>query len=126
VTDLTRLPAEAGDPVVDRISTLLGVGTLVIVGTVALGSLLVVAAGRSPIEQHGPPLDAGSIPADLAALRPEGWLWLGLVLTVVLPIARVGLAMLGFVRGHERRMTLVSLATLAVLGVSIAIALVTR
>ena len=118
--------ARGRDAVVDRISALLGAGTLVIVLTVAVGSLLLVLAGRTPVTEQGPALDAARIPGDLVALRPEGWLWLGLLLTVTLPIARVLLALLGFLRNGEQRMGAVSIATLGVLAVSIGIAVVTR
>ena len=118
--------ADSGDRVIDRITALLGVGTLVIVACVGLGSALVVAAGHTPVQQHGPGLDPAAIPADLVALRPDGWLWLGLLLSVALPIARVFVALLGFARNGERRMAAVSVATLTVLAVSVLIALVTR
>lgn len=114
------------DRVVDRISDLLGAGTLAVVASVALGSALVVLAGRTPVAEHGPALDLGRIPADLVALRPDGWLWLGLLLTVTLPVARVVLALAGFARSGERRLVGVSAATLAVLAVSVAVALATR
>lgn len=118
--------APGRDVVVDRISSLLGVGTLVIVACVGVGSALVVAAGHTPVVERGPGLDLAAIPGDLVALRPDGWLWLGLLLSVALPIARVLVALLGFVRNFERRMAAVSIATLSVLAVSVGIALVTR
>jgi uncharacterized membrane protein len=119
------LRSEGRDPVVERVSTLLGAGTLAIVLAVAIGTLLVVVAGRTPVAEHGPTLDIARIPGDLVALRPDGWLWLGLLLTVTLPIARVVLALVGFVRSGERRLAVVSVATLSVLALSIAIALMT-
>ena len=122
---MSTVGADRRDSVVDRISALLAAGTLVIVLTVAVGSLLVVLAGRTPVIEHGPALDPARIPGDLLALRPEGWLWLGLLLTVTLPIARVLLALLEFVRYGEHRMAAVSIATLGVLAVSIGIAVVT-
>jgi uncharacterized membrane protein len=112
--------------VVDRISTLLGAGTLAIVITVALGSVLVVASGRTPVVERGPALDLATIPTGLVALRPDGWLWLGVLLTVTLPILRVLLALVGFVRNGELRLAAVSVATLSVLAVSVLIAWVTR
>ncbi len=123
---MSAVPRDARDPVVDRISGLLGAGTLAIVLAVGVGTLLVVLAGRTPVAEHGPALDVARIPGDLVALRPEGWLWLGLLLTVTLPIARVVLALVGFLRNGERRLAAVSVATLGVLALSVLIAWVTR
>jgi uncharacterized membrane protein len=85
--------------------------------------LLALAAGRRPIVDHGPALDAAALVPDILALRPEGFLWLGLVLTVTLPAARVLFALLGFVRLRDVRAASVAVAVLCVLALSVAVAL---
>jgi uncharacterized membrane protein len=118
--------ATAPDPTVHAVGTLLGAGTLVVVGLVLVGTLLALAAGRRPLTDHGPALDPSAILRDLVALRPEGFLWLGIVVGVALPAARVALAIVGFAREGDRRATAVAVAVLAVLGLSVVIALVSR
>jgi uncharacterized membrane protein len=114
------------DPLVDLIARLLGAGTIAVVLVVAAGTLLVLLTGVVPVEQVGPALDPGRLVADLLALRPEAVLWVGLLLSIVLPTARVGLALVGFARRGERRLVVISASTLVVLGASVAAALVTR
>lgn len=114
------------DPLVESVARLLGVGTLVIVVAVALGTALILLAGRVPVAEPGPALDPGRVLRDLAGLRGEGVLWLGLLLSVGLPTARVALALAGFARRGERRLVAVSVSTLAVLGLSVTLALLTR
>ena len=48
-----------------------------------------MAAGISPLDPGWPPLDVAAIPSDLLALRPEGFLWLGLLVTIATPLLRV-------------------------------------
>ncbi len=125
MTGATRepLPAEpAPDGTVQAVSRLLAAGTALVVGLVTVGTLLAVAAGRRPLQEHGPALDAGRTLVDLLALRPEGFLWLGLLLTVVLPPARVALALLGFAREGDRTAAAIALAVLGVLGLSMVVA----
>jgi uncharacterized membrane protein len=107
---------------VETVGDLLRVGTLAVVTLVAVGTVLVLAAGRRPLLERGPEFDPARTIADLVALRPEGFLWLGLLLTVVLPAARVGLALIGFARERDVRAAAVGLAILTVLGVSVVLA----
>ncbi|CAN5426422.1 hypothetical protein BH20CHL6_BH20CHL6_10370 [soil metagenome] len=109
-----------------QIARLLSVGALAIVTTVSVGSLLIVAAGNTPVRQPGPPLDPTRIPADILALRAEGFLWLGLTLTLALPTARVVASLLGFLRQGDRAQALVAAAVLAVLALAVCVALLTR
>lgn len=110
------------DRTVQAVSGLLAAGTAVVLALVAAGTLLAVAAGRRALQEPGPALDVGRTIGDLIALRPEGFLWLGLLLTVALPPARVALALLGFAREGDRIATAVALAILGVLGLSTAVA----
>jgi uncharacterized membrane protein len=117
---------EQSDATVQAVGTLLGVGTLAVVGLVVVGTALVLAAGLRPLVDRGPALVPGTLIRDLVTLRPEGFLWLGLLLTVALPAARVALALLGFARARDVRAAGVAFAVLCVLAVSVAIALVSR
>jgi uncharacterized membrane protein len=98
-----------------RIARLLTVGTRIAVGLLAVGSVLLVAAGISPLASSWPPFDPASLPADLLALRPEGFLWLGLLVTIATPLLRVTAATLGFARAGERRMVVLGIAVLVVI-----------
>lgn len=118
--------AEQTDATVQAVGTLLGTGTLAVVGLVMVGTVLALAAGLRPLVDHGPALDPGTLLRDVVALRPEGFLWVGLLLTVTLPAARVALALLGFSRARDVRAAGVALAVLCVLALSVAIALVSR
>ncbi len=102
-----------------QIAHLLSVGTRLAVALLAVGSVLLVGAGISPLEPTWPPLDVASLPADLLALRPEGFLWLGLIVTIATPLLRVAAATLGFARAGERRMVLLGLAVLVVIALAV-------
>lgn len=116
-----RAPAgRAGGAVVERrIARLLEVGTLIAIGLLAVGSSLLVLRGISPLDPDWPPLDLGELPADLLALRPEGFLWLGLLVTIGTPILRVVAATIGFAGAGERRMVALGVGVLVVLGLAI-------
>jgi uncharacterized membrane protein len=119
-----EIPAvERTDSTVQTIGTLLGAGTVAVVLLVTAGTLLALAAGRRPLSDHGPSLDPSTIVRDVLALRAEGFLWLGIVLAVTLPAARVVLAMVGFARRRDLRAAAVATAVLGVLGLSVVLAL---
>ena len=61
----------------------------------------------------------GRLPGDVLALRPEGFLWLGILGVLSTPALRVGRALLGFGRRGERRMVAISLLVLAVIAVGV-------
>jgi len=96
----------------------LQLGTYLSIGLVALGSLLLVAGGGSPIA-GGPPISIDGIASDIAALRPAGFLWLGIVGVLATPGLRVVRAMLGFARRGEQRMTVVAILVLGVIAVGV-------
>ncbi len=106
------------------------VGRLLVVGTwlamvlVLAGVVLMLLTGVDPLA-HGaiPGFDAARIPADILALRPEGFLWAGIVLIIGLPIGRVFVAGVGFLAAGDRRLGLVSLLVLLVVLVSVIAAL---
>jgi uncharacterized membrane protein len=114
------------DPVAGAVARLLSAGTLASVSLVGLGVLLLAAAGVVPTRGPGPALEPSVILADVVSLRPAGLLWVGLLLTLALPTARVALALLGFARLGDRRAAAVAAGVLCVLAVAFAVALVTR
>jgi uncharacterized membrane protein len=122
MTGLTANGSGVGAPpagVEARIARLLVVGTRLAVALLAIGSVLLIAAGISPLAEDWPPLDLAALPADLLALRPEGFLWLGLLVTIATPLLRVVTATLGFARAGERRMVGLGLAVLVVIALAV-------
>ena len=123
-----RAPAELG--LVHDTSRLVGrlltVGTIASVALAAAGVAAMLLAGETPVREPGPLFRPLEVPADLVAGHPDGLLWAALTLTVALPSARVALAGLGFLAEHDRRQAGVALAVLAVLGISLGVAIVTR
>ena len=103
------------------IARLLIIGTYVSVALLAVGALLMFATRISPLE-GGPPFEPGLIVDDIVGLRPVGFIWLGLLVVVATPAARVAASLVGYLRGGEPRMALVSGLILVVIGVSVAIA----
>ena len=106
------------------ISGLLRYGTYLAVALVLVGVAGMLLAGVDPLA-HGaaPGFDAGSIPGDLMALRPRGFLWAGLVTVMALPVGRVIVSGLGFLAAGDRRLAMVSGAVLLVVLASIGAAL---
>jgi uncharacterized membrane protein len=109
-------------PLERSIAILLTAGTYASAALLAAGVVALLAAGRSPLDD-APAFDAGRIPTDIAALRPEGFLWLGLVAVIATPAARVLAALVGYARGRERAMALVGAAILGVIVLSVVVAL---
>jgi uncharacterized membrane protein len=93
---------------------------LTYIGTALLvvGVLLMVANGIAP-SSGGPSLDLASLVGDLVALRPAGFLWLGLLAVLATPITRVVAAAVAFWLAGDRRMVAVAVAILVVIGVAI-------
>ena len=98
---------------------LLTIGTRLAVGALILGVVLMIAHAVDALGGGAAPFSAGRLVADLAALRPEGFLWLGLALAIATPVARVAGSLLGYARGGERAMALVSTAILGVIALSV-------
>jgi len=92
------------------IARLLQTGTYVAIGLIAVGTVLMLVHGLSPADQ-APALDPGRLVGDLLALRPEGFLWLGLLVVLLTPAAR----------GGEREMATVAALILVVVVIGIAL-----
>jgi uncharacterized membrane protein len=100
------------------IGRLLTIGTYASVGLVALGTILLIGRGSSPLDA-APTFDLGHVPGDLIALRPDGFLWLGILGVIATPAARVVAALIGYARAGERRMVLVAASILVVIAIGI-------
>jgi uncharacterized membrane protein len=83
-----------------------------------------LASSVNPLTAVAPAsFDIASIPADVVRLRPEGFLWLGIVTIIALPIGRVVFAGISLLAAGERRLALVSMGVLLVVLVSIVAAI---
>ena len=100
------------------IARLLQGGTYLAVALIAIGVVVMLANGLSPYDA-APALDPGRLVADLVGLRPEGFLWLGLLVVLGTPAARVALALVGYARDGEREMTIVAILILVVIVIGI-------
>jgi uncharacterized membrane protein len=100
------------------IARVLTIGTYASVGLIALGVVAMAAAGVDPLAP-APGFDPATIPADLAALRPAGFLWLGILGVLVTPASRVGASLVGYLRSGERLMAGVSVAILIVIAAGV-------
>ena len=107
------------------IARLITAGTYLSVALLGIGVLLMAAAGRSPLA-GGPAFDSTRLLGDLVALRPEGFLWLGLITAIATPSVRVAASLLGYLRGGERRMAGVSVLILGVIALSVFLATATE
>jgi uncharacterized membrane protein len=127
-SDGRQLAHLAVDPAGDRldlaIARLLSIGAYAGAALLAVGFLLMVIAGRSPLDPHVP-VDVRRLPGDLVAGRPEGAIWLGLLVLIATPSARVAASLVGYLRAGERGMVAVSAAILFVVaaGVIVGVAL---
>jgi uncharacterized membrane protein len=106
--------SEAADTIDLAIARLLTVGSYVGMTLLVVGVLLMVVVGRSPLDTPPHDFDPGALVGDILAGRPDGVLWLGLVVLLATPAARVAASVAGYVRNGERAMAGVGLAILAV------------
>jgi uncharacterized membrane protein len=102
------------------LARVLQAGTFVSIAFVAIGTALLLGGGTSPLA-GGPPLSIGAIASDIAALRPAGFLWLGILGICATPALRVVAAVVGFWRRGERGMVAVGIAILAVVAAGVVI-----
>jgi uncharacterized membrane protein len=101
------------------IARILTIGTRVAVILVVIGVVLMLSAGIDPLTSAFGAFSFAAIPGDLIALRPEGFLWAGLLLVMSMPVARVVVSGLGFLAAGNRRLALVSLLVVLVLVASV-------
>ena len=103
------------------IARLLTIGTYASVALLVMGVLLMLATGVAP-RSGGPAFDLRKLVPDLLALRPAGFIWLGLVAVVATPAARVLAALIGYARRRDRTMAIVAALILVVIALSVALA----
>jgi uncharacterized membrane protein len=103
------------------IARLLSGGTYLAIVLLAIGFGLMLANGISPLDT-APPFDIRQIPADILALRPTGFLWLGLIVVIATPSSRVIASLIGYARAGERPMVVVATAILIVIAISVLLA----
>jgi uncharacterized membrane protein len=96
--------------------------TYLAVALLTVGVVLLFANGISPLA-GGPPLDLGRLVADVAALVPAAFLWLGILAVIATPLSRVVAAAVGFARLGDRFMVAVSVAILVVIALGVVSAL---
>lgn len=104
------------------IARVLMVGTYLSMVLVTVGVLLMVRAGISPLDL-APSLDLAGALAAIEALRPEGFLWLGLVAVIATPTVRVVASLVGYLIDRELAMALVAIGILCVVVASVGLAI---
>lgn len=104
------------------IARLLTVGTYASVALLAIGFLLLLVRGISPLA-GAPPFDPSLIVDDVLNLRPIGFISLGLIVVIATPAARVAASLVGYLRRNERAMAVVAVLILAVIAISVALAM---
>jgi uncharacterized membrane protein len=107
-----------GSALESRIATILSAGTYISIALVAIGVGLMALQGIDPLAV-GPRFDLGRIIGDVAALRPAGFLWLGILGVVATPATRVVASLVGYATAGERAMVLVAIAILAVIAAGV-------
>jgi len=113
----------ASEDVERVIARLLLVGTVAGIVLLAIGVALMAINGISPVAATFPAFDPLTLLADLAAFRPEGFLWAGIVILIATPIARVVGELVTYTVRGDRALALVALAILGVIGLSVLAAL---
>jgi uncharacterized membrane protein len=103
---------------------LLTLGTRIALGLILIGVVGILLKGIDPFAPGAfPPYALTAIPSQIAALQPEGFIWAGLTVLVALPLGRVIVSGAGFLAAGDRRLALISVLVLLVIGASIAAAL---
>lgn len=105
-----------------RIARVLTSGAVVSVVLLGIGVALMITGGIDPGASAFPVFDPGRLLGDLVALRPEGFLYAGIIVVIATPIARVLGELIGFSLRGERVMAVVAVAILAVIALSVLVA----
>lgn len=90
-----------------RIARVLRLGTYLAIGLIAIGVILMLLTGRSPLDV-APALDPARLVADLMGLQPASFLWLGLIVVLLTPAARVAVSAMGYARVGDRSMAVIA------------------
>jgi uncharacterized membrane protein len=108
-----------------RLADVLRVGSEIAVGLLAIGIVLMVARGLSPLDLP-PAFAVERLVEDLVTLHPAGFLWLGTIAIMALPVVRLVVAAWSFVESGERSRAAISLGTLAIIGAGVVLGLAGR
>ncbi len=123
-TGAASMPSGSPEPAAgleQTIARLLTIGTYLSIGLLSIGFLLMLRQGVGPLS-GGPAFDPAALVGDLLGLRPAGFLWLGMIVMIATPAARVATSLIGFARTGERPMVVVAALILAVIAISVALA----
>jgi len=103
------------------IGRLLAAGALAGVALLLVGVVLMISRGISPTSGDAPGFDAARLVGDVAAGRPEGFLWAGIAILIATPVARVVGELVAFAYRRDRLMAGIAAAILGiiVLGVTL-------
>lgn len=112
----------AGGGVEDRIARLLLLGAVAGIALVGVGVVLMAVNGIDPLATTFPGFEAGRVLPDLIALRPEGFLWTGILVVIGTPIARVLGELVTYALRGDRVMAAASGAIMVVVAASVLVA----
>jgi uncharacterized membrane protein len=119
---VTGAPDRASHADLDRsIARLLTAGTYGSVALLAIGAVLLFANGLDPLG-GAPSFDSSHVLDDVLHLRAAGFMWLGLLVVVATPAARVLAALVAYVRTGQRPMAIIATLILVVIALSVALA----
>jgi hypothetical protein len=111
------------DVVEARIARVLSAGAVLAVALLGIGLVLMAAQGADPMAPTFPLFDPAVLIGDLLALRPQGFLWAGILVVIATPIVRLAGEALAFGRRGEGGLALVAVGALVVVGASVVLAL---
>lgn len=121
---MSRQPAPTTESLDRTVAHLLTIGSYVSIALLVIGVLLMALVGRSPLDPVPHDFDPGALVRDVLAGRPDGPLWLGLVVLLATPSARVAASIVGYLREGDRAMVWVGVAILAVVASGVAVGVV--
>jgi uncharacterized membrane protein len=104
-----------------RVGLALAVAAAGSICLLAAGVAIMVAGGVQPLADPVPKLHPGRLGSDLAALRAEGWLWLGVIAVILTPAVRVAASLILFAAARDWRQTAIALAVLTVVALSVVV-----
>ena len=105
-----------------RLARVLSRGSALAVGLLSVGIVLMLAHGLSPLDVP-PALAVGRLVDDLVTLHPAGYLWLGAIAVLSLPIVRLIVAVAAFWTAGERPRAAIGVATMAVIAAGVILGL---
>jgi uncharacterized membrane protein len=105
-----------------RLAWLLSRGAVLAVGLLVVGIVLMLVRGLTPLDLP-PALGPGQLVDDLVTLHPAGFLWLGTIVLLATPVARLAVAVAGFARLGDRSRIVLGLATLGLIALGVVVGL---